>query len=164
MRKGKGRKAKLSYLANALMENRNGLVIGADVRHATGTGERDGALALVDEHLYTGATLGADKGYDVHDFVEQLEERGIRPHIARNTNGRRSAIDGRAARSKGYAASIKVRKRIEQSFGWTKTVGALRKLPRIGLARVDAWVHWNFAACNLIRIGGVGEWWDPSPT
>jgi len=164
MRKGKGREAKLSYLANALMENRNGLVIGADVRHATGTGERDGALALVDAHLYTGATLGADKGYDVHDFVEQLEERGIRPHIARNTKGRRSAIDGRAARSKGYAASIKVRKRIEQSFGWAKTVGALRKLPRIGLAKVNAWVHWNFAAYNLIRIGGVGEWWDPSPT
>lgn len=164
MRKGKGREAKLSYLANALMENRNGLVIGADVRHATGTGERDGALALVDEHLYTGATLGADKGYDVHDFVEQLEERGIRPHIARHTKGRRSAIDGRAARSKGYAASIKVRKRIEQSFGWAKTIGALRKLPRIGLAKVNAWVHWNFAAYNLIRIGGVGEWWDPSPT
>lgn len=164
MRKGNGREAKLSYLANALMENRNGLVIGADVRHATGTGERDGALALVDEHLYTGATLGADKGYDVHDFVEQLEARGIRPHIARNTKGRRSAIDGRAARGKGYIASIKVRKRIEQSFGWAKTVGALRKVPLIGLAKVSAWVHWNFAAYNLIRIGGIGEWWNPSPT
>lgn len=108
--------------------------------------------------------MGADKGYDVHDFVEQLEERGIRPHIARHTNGRRSAIDGRAARGKGYLASIKVRKRIEPSFGWAKTIGALRKLPRIGLAKVNAWVHWNFAAYNLIRIGGVGEWWDPSPT
>ena len=72
IRKGKGKEAKLSYLANTLMENRNGLLIGVDVRHATGTGERDGALALCDAHLRRGATLGGDKGYDVHDFVEQL--------------------------------------------------------------------------------------------
>lgn len=165
MRKGQGREAKLSYLANALMENRNGLLIGIDVRHATGTGERDGALDLVDDHLKEGDTLGADKGYDVEAFVEALKARGIRAHIARNTsNGRRSAIDGRTARNQGYAISLQVRKRIEQGFGWVKTIGDLRKLPLIGLAKVNAWVHWNFAAYNLIRMGGVAEWWNPSPT
>lgn len=126
---------------------------------------REGALALVDAHLACGATLGADKGYDVQDFVEQLAMRGIKAHIARNTShGRHSAIDARTARGKGYAMSLKVRKRIEQCFGWAKTVGDLRKLPLVGLAKVNAWVHWNFAAYNLIRLGGIGEWWCPSPT
>lgn len=164
MRKGKGKEAKLSYLANNLMENRNGLVIGIDVRHASGTGERDGALDLADAHLKRGDTLGADKGYDTHEFVAALEQRGITPHIARNTNGRRSAIDGRSARSNGYAMSMQVRKRIEQGFGWVKTIGGLGKLPRVGLPRVRGWVAWNFAAYNLIRLGGIGDWWNPSPT
>ncbi len=165
LRKGKGREAKLCYLANTLMENRNGLLIGVDVRHATGTGERDGALELIDAHLKAGDTLGADKGYDVEDFVEELKRRGVRPHIARNTtNGRTSAIDRRSANGKGYKMSLQVRKRIEQGFGWVKTVGDLRKLPLRGLAKVSAWAHWNFAAYNLIRIGGIGEWWNPSPT
>ncbi|MBD8871205.1 IS5 family transposase, partial [Rhodanobacter sp. DHB23] len=97
-RKGNGQQARLAYLANALMENRSGLLVGVDVRHASGTGERDGALTLVDAHLSPGATLGADKGYDVRDFVEQLARRGIKAHIARNTShGRRSAIDARTA-------------------------------------------------------------------
>jgi transposase len=164
-RKGKGQAARLAYLANALMENRHGLLVGVDIRHATGTGEREGALALVDAHLSPGATLGADRGYDVQDFVEQLRRRGIVPHIARHTaNGRRSAIDARTARCRGYAISLQVRKRIEQSFGWVKTIGDLRKLPLIGLAKVNAWAHWNFAAYNLIRLGGIGQWWNPSPT
>ena len=137
IRKGKGKEAKLSYLANTLMENRNGLLIGVDVRHATGTGERDGALELVDAHLKAGDTLGADKGYDIEDFVAALHRRGIRPHIARNTtNGRTSAIDGRSANGNGYEMSQQVRKRIEQGFGWVKTVGDLRKLPLRGLAKV----------------------------
>jgi len=165
LRKGNGREAKLCYLANTLMENRNGLLIGVDVRHATGTGERDGALELVDAHLKEGDALGADKGYDTQEFVEELKRRGIQPHIARNTsNGRSSAIDGRSANGNGYKMSLKVRKRIEQGFGWVKTVGDLRKLPLRGLAKVSAWTHWNFAAYNLIRIGGIGEWWNPSPT
>jgi transposase len=164
-RKGKGQAARLAYLANALMENRHGLLIGVDVRHATGTGEREGALALVDAHLSPGSTLGADRGYDVQDFVEQLRRRGIVPHIARNTaNGRHSAIDAPSTRRRGYAISLQVRKRIEQSFGWVKTIGDLRKLPLVGLAKVNAWAHWNFAAYNLIRLGGIGQWWSPSPT
>ena len=164
IRKGKGKEAKLSYLVNSLMENRHGLIVGLDVRHASGTGERDGALDLVDRHLESGDTLGADKGYDTHDFVAALKQRGIAPHIARNTNGRRSAVDGRAARGKGYAMSQQVRKRIEQGFGWAKTIGGLRKLPVVGLDKVRGWVAWNFAAYNLIRLGGINGWWNPSPT
>ena len=164
MRKSKGQEAKLSYLANSLMENRNGLIVGIDVRHASGTGERDGALDLTDAHLKRGDTLGADKGYDTREFVDALQQRGIKPHMARNTSGRRSAIDARCARSHGYAMSMQVRKRIEQGFGWVKTIGGLGKLPLVGLARVRGWVAWNFAAYNLIRIGGIGEWWNPSPT
>lgn len=163
-RKGKGQAARLSYLANTLMENRNGLIVGVDVRHASGTGERDGALELVKAHLMRGATLGADKGYDVQGFVEQLAEHGISAHIARNTKGRRSAIEARMARTRGYAMSQQVRKRIEQGFGWVKTVGSLRKLPLVGLTQVRSWVSWNFAAYNLIRLGGIGLWWNPSPT
>ena len=101
----------------------------------------------------------------MHDFVDPLKQRGIKAHIARNTaNGRRSAIDARTAGGKGYAISLQARKRIEQAFGWTQTIGDLCKLPRIGLAKVSAWVHWNFAAYNLIRLGGIGEWWQLSPT
>lgn len=164
-RKGKGKEAKLSYLANTLMENRNGLLVAVDVRHASGIGERDGALDLLAAAgVKRGATLGGDKGYDTHDFVAALKERGIKPHIARSIKGRRSAIDGRAARGKGYAMSLQIRKRIEQGFGWTKTIGGLRKLPLVALSNVRGWVVWNFAAYNLIRLGGIAEWWDPSPT
>lgn len=164
VRKGKGKEARLSYMANAMMENRNGLLVGVDVRHASGTAELDGALALADDHLREGVTLGADKGYDVKAFVQTLQQRGIAPHIARNTNGRRSAIDGRRAKGTGYAMSLQRRKRIEQSFGWVKTIGGLRKLPLVGIDAVRSWVTWTFAAYNLIRIGGIAEWWNPSPT
>ena len=118
IRKGKGKEAKLSYLANALMENRNGLLVAVDVRHANGTGERDGALALLTAaEVKRGATLGADKDYDTQEFVAALKQRGITPHIARHAKGRRSAIDRRAAKGKGYAMSLQIRKRIEQGFG-----------------------------------------------
>jgi IS5 family transposase len=139
-RKGKGKEAKLSYLANALMENRNGLLVAVDVRHASGTGERDGALdLLIAAGAKRGATLGADKGYDTQDFLAALKELGIKPHIARSIKGRRSAIDGRAARGKGYAMSLQIRKRIEQGFGWIKTIGGLRKLPLVALSNVRGW-------------------------
>lgn len=122
-------------------------------------------MELVSRRLPSDATLGADKVYDLRAFGEAIKRRGIRAHIARHTtNGRRSAIDGRTARGKGYAMSQQVRKRIEQAFGWVKTIGDLRKLPVVGLAKVRAWATWNFAAYNLIRIGGTGGWWNPSPT
>ncbi len=165
IRNGKGKEAKLSYLVNVLMENRHSLLVAVDVRHASGTGERDGALDLLaSADVKMGATLGADKGYDTQDFVAALKQRGIKPHIARHTRGRRSAIDGRSARSKGYTMSLQIRKRIEQGFGQIKTIGSLRKLPIIGLPAVRGWVTWTFAAYNLIRLGSIGEWWNPSPT
>ncbi|WP_046657413.1 IS5 family transposase [Lysobacter capsici] len=165
VRKSSGHQARLGYLANVLMENRNGLLIGVDVRIASGTGERDGALALLDAAgVGVGASLGADRGYDTREFVNSLLARGIAPHIARHISRRRSAVDGRTAHSRGYAMSQQARKRIEQGFGWVKTVGDLRKLPVVGLARVRAWATWNFAAYNLIRLGGIGGWWTPAPT
>lgn len=165
MRKGKGKEAKLSYQASTLMENRNGLLVAVDVRHATGTSERDAALAMLDaRRIGKGATLGADKGYDTRDFVQALKDRGIKTHIARNQSGRKSTVDGRTARGKGYAISQQVRKRIEQGFGWVKTIGGLRKLRNIGLPKVTGMVTWTFAAYNLIRMGGIGDWWQPAPT
>lgn len=165
MRKGKGKEAKLSYQANTLMENRHGLLVGVDVRHATGTSEREGALELIDEMLLgAGCTLGADKAYDTEEFVKAVRARGIKPHFARNTSGRRSAIHHRTATGKGYAISQQIRKQIEQGFGWGKTIGGLRKLMRRGLRVVKAHVAWVFAAYNLIRIGGIEAWWEPAPT
>jgi transposase len=165
MRKGKGKEAKLSYQASTLMENRHGLLVAVDVRHATGTSERDAALAMLDERrIGEGATLGADKGYDTREFVQALKDRGIKTHIARNQSGRRSAVDGRTARGKGYAIRQQVRKRIEQGFGWAKTIGGLRKLRNVGLPKVRGMATWTFAAYNLIRMGGIGDWWVPAPT
>lgn len=107
---------------------------------------------------------GADKGYDTHAFVAALHDWGIQPHIARKTAGRRSAISDDIAATAGYAISQQIRKRIEQPFGWTKTFGGLRKLMHIGLSDVKAWTLWVFATYNLIRIGGLEEWWEPAPT
>ena len=165
IRKGKGKEAKLSYLANALMENRNGLLVAVDVRHASGTGERDGALDLLTAAgVKRGATLGADKGYDTQDFVAAL--RTARDQAAHRPQ--HATVDAAPSTThrprKGYAMSQKVRKRIEQGFGWIKTIGGLRKLPLVALPTVRGWVTWTFAAYNLIRLGGIGEWWDPSPT
>ena len=165
-RKGHGKEAKLSYSAHALMENRNGLLVGLQVDMADGYAERRSALELLDEHL-PGArriTVGADKAYDTQTFVKEVRARGIKPHFARNTTGRRSAIHHITARSKGYAISQQVRKRIEQGFGWSKTIGGLRNLTRRGLDVVKAHVTWTFAVYNLIRIGGIEQWWEPAPT
>lgn len=164
-RKGAGKEAKLSYQASVLMENRNGLAVALDVRTASGTAECDAALDLIDEmQLGADCSLGADKGYDWASFVEALTKRKIKPHIARNTTRRRSAVPTRVARTKGYAKSQTVRKRIEQIFGWVKTIGGLRKLTRVGLPAVRGHVAFAFAAYNLVRLGGMEGWWDPAPT
>ncbi|MGH6820770.1 MAG: transposase, partial [Methylocella sp.] len=97
-------------------------------------------------------TLGADRGYDAADFVEELREFNVRPHVARNTNGRRSAIDGRTTRHAGYVASQRIRKRIEEAFGWIKTVAGLRKTKLRGLAKVDWAFTFAAAAYNLVRL------------
>jgi hypothetical protein len=135
---GKGKEAKLAFMGHALMENRNGLVVGAVATRASGHAERLAALALIRPHAEPPqpVTLGADKGHDSADFVEELREQAVTPHLAQNPNGRRSAIDGRTTRHPGYAIS----QRIEEVFGWAKTVAGLRKMRHRGLPKVD----WQF--------------------
>ena len=153
-RKGPGKEAKLSFMGHALMENRNGLVVGAVATRASGHAERLAALALIGPHgeRPQPITLGADKGYDSADFVMELRERAVTPHLAQNQNGRRSAIDGRTTRHAGYQVSIRIRKRIEEAFGWAKTIAGLRKMRHRGLPKVD----WQFVlamtAYNLVRL------------
>lgn len=131
-KKAEGEKARLGYLGHALMENRNGLVVDAETTHATGTAEREAAKATVARTVTkTGGSLGADKAYDVPEFVEALRKRGVTPHVAQKAKG--SGIDRRTTRHAGYATSLKTRKRVEEMFGWGKTVGSLRK------ARFGGW-------------------------
>lgn len=159
-RKADGQSSRMAFMGHVLMENRNGLVVGAVVTQATGTAEREAALTLVDGLNAKGRiTLGADKAYDVRDFVRDLRTRKVTPHIARNeqmtedgTLRRRSAIDGRTTRHPGYAVSLRIRKRIEEVFGWAKTTGGLRKTRHKGTDRVD-WVFTLTAdAYNLVRL------------
>lgn len=159
-RKGNGKESRLCYMGHALMENRNGLAVGGDVTHATGTAEREAALALVEKHRKgrRRITLGADKGYDVTAFVEALQEQSVTPHIAINGcetktgKRRKTAIDKRTTRHSGYAVSQIVRKRIEEIFGWIKTTGGLAKLKVQGLAKVRAAFTMALVAYNLVRI------------
>jgi IS5 family transposase len=152
-RKGKGKEAKLSYSGHVLMENRNGLVVDAAVLPATGTAERDAALAMAAELPGDGrVTLGGDKNYDTAAFVEELRNLHVTPHVAQNNNGRRSAIDQRTTRHPGYVISQQKRKRVEEIFGWLKTVGGLRKLRHRGLDRVEWTFTFAVAAYNLVRL------------
>jgi transposase len=147
--------AKLCYVASALMENRHGLIVDTEVEHATGTAERDSALAMLERmpHREGDRTVGADKHYDTKDFVEGCRTRGFLPHVAQNITAlRKSAIDARTTSHPGYEASQRRRKLVEQSFGWTKTVGLLGKLRHRGKARVQ-WVYaFTAAAYNLVRL------------
>ena len=146
--------AKLCYVASALMENRNGLIVDTEVEHATGTAERDSALAMLERQpkRKKRRTLGADKLYDTKDFVAGCRERGFTPHVAQNKNGRSSAIDGRTTRHDGYRVSQRKRKLVEQGFGWDKTVGLLDKLRHRG-KKLVSWVYtFTSAAYNLIRL------------
>jgi transposase len=153
-RKGRGKEAKLCFIGHALMENRNGLVVGAVATKASGHAERLAALHLMEPHggRATAVTLGADKAYDTADFVMECREAGITPHLAQNTAGRRSAIDGRTTRHAGYAISQVIRKRIEEAFGWSKSIAGLGKLHHRGLPKVDWQFTFAMAAYNLIRL------------
>jgi transposase len=152
-RKGRGKEARLCHMGHLLMENRHGLIVDALVTPASGTAEREAALAMLGRQ--TGrhpATLGADKAYDVAGFVAAVRGLKVTPHVAQNTAGRRSAIDGRTTRHAGYGVSQRVRKRIEEGFGWIKTVGGLRKTRHRGTARVGWLFTLTAAACNLVRL------------
>jgi transposase len=156
-KKSEGDKSRLCYLSHALMENRNGLVVDAETTHATGTAEREAAKTMVKRTISkAGATLGADKGYDVAEFVEALRQARVTPHVAQKEKG--SAIDGRTTRHAGYAVSLRIRKRVEEIFGWSKTVGGLRKTHFRGLAKVKAQTLFTFAAYNLTRMAKIMGW------
>jgi transposase len=152
-RKGPGMEAKLCFIGHALMENRSGLVVDARLTRVSGHAERLAALEMIAPFADRprAITLGADRGYDAADFVEELRTKNIRPHVARNTSGRRSAIDRRTTRHPGYVASLRIRKRIEETFGWIKTVAGLRQTKLRGLAKVDWAFTFAAAAYNLIR-------------
>jgi hypothetical protein len=140
-------------MGHLLMENRHGLIVGATLTPATGTAEREAALAMLGRQPGRHrATLGADKAYDVADFVAALRALNVTPHVAQNTSGRRSAIDGRTTRHPGYALSQRIRKRIEEAFGWIKTCGGLRQTRHRGTPRVGWMFTLTAAACNLIRL------------
>ncbi len=159
-RKGRGQESKLCYAAHALMENRNGLIVGFAVTEATGRCEREAALDLLDRHRPQGSrrrTLGADRGYDTRQFVADCRERRVTPHVTQNVSGRRSAIDRRTTRHEGYAVSQVVRRRIEEIFGWMKTVGGFRRTRFKGRRRTDFAGTMVAAAYNLLRIARLAN-------
>jgi transposase len=152
-KKGAGKEAKLSYSGHVLMENRNGLVAEVEVLQANGTAERDAALVMIEKIPGDQpVTVGADKAYDTKDFVEEARNMNATPHVAQNNKGRTSAIDGRTTRHPGYAVSQQKRKRLEEIFGWMKTVGGMRKLRHRGLQLVGWMFTFAAAAYNLVRI------------
>ena len=152
-KKAPGAAAMLCFMGHTLMENRNGLVVQAELTHADGHGERKAALEMINRHSPGSTrrlTLGADKGYDSADFVADLRRMVVTPHVAQKA--RHSAIDGRTTRHLGYALSQRRRKKIEEPFGWAKTVGGMSQTVHRGLDRVCAQFTMTMAACNLARL------------
>jgi transposase len=153
-RKGPGKEAKLSYSGNLLVENGNGLIVDAEVFQANGTAERDAALVMMEKLPGTKAvTVGGDKGFDTRGFVAECRNLGVTPHVAQNhARAGGSAIDARTTRHGGYKISQKKRKRIEECFGWLKTVAGLRKVRHRGVCKVDWIFTFACAAYNLVRM------------
>jgi transposase len=153
-RKGSGKEAKLSYNGNLLTENRNGLIVNTEVFQANGTAERDAALIMLEQIPGTRrVTVGADKGYDTKDFISECRHLKVTPHVAQNVNRNGgSAIDGRTARHEGYAISQRKRKRIEECFGWLKTIALMRKVRHRGIEKVGWVFTFAAAAYNLVRM------------
>ena len=152
-RKSKGSEAKMSYLGHALMENRHGLLVDTMVIIADGTAERDAAVLMASQISgVKQVTLGGDKNYDTQELVRDLREMKVTPHVAQNNTNRRSAVDGRTTQHPGYAISQKKRKRIEESFGWMKTIGMLKKVKLRGLEKVSWLFTFVAAVYNLYRL------------
>jgi transposase len=159
-KKGPGREAKLSFAGHLLMENRHGLAVGVLVTPATGTAEREAAVTMLKQlrrrHLTRRLTLGADKAFDTADFVEDLRDLKVTPHVAQNITAQRgSRIDGRTVSQAGYAISQRLRKRIEEIFGWLKAVAGGRKLRYRGVKRNQLWADMATTAFNLVRLGNL---------
>lgn len=153
-RKGPGMEARLCFIGHTLMENRSGLIVDTRLTSADGHAERIAALSMIEPRADRpkAISVGADKAYDTEDFVNELRSMNVRAHVARNTNGRRSSIDGRTTRHAGYGRSQKIRKRIEEGFGWIKTVGGLRKTRFKGRDKVGWAFALTAAAYNLVRL------------
>jgi hypothetical protein len=140
------------------MESGNGLVVDTRLTSATGRAEREAALEMVSNLSgWKRLTLGADKGYDTEDFIDNLRQLNVTPHVAQNNKGRRSAIDHRTVRHAGYAVSQRMRKRVEEIFGWIKTIGNLRKTRHRGRERVAWMFTFTAAAYNLVRMRNLLE-------
>lgn len=156
-KKSKGSEARISYLGHTLMENRNGLIVGARISHATGTAERETALELL--ATLPGEqrkTVGADKNYDTGDFISQCRTIKITPHVAQNEKRPGgSAIDKRTTRHEGYQASMKIRKRVEEPFGWGKTIGPIRQIMVRGLDKANQVFNLTFIGWNLRRMVNI---------
>lgn len=158
LKKGKGKEAKLCFMGHALMENRNGLVVDSRLSEANGRAEWEAALEMVENLPGTNRiTVGADKGYDVPVFVDGLRENRATPHVAQKEKG--TAIDGRTTRHEGYQVSLRIRKRVEEIFGWLKTVAGLRKTRHRGLNLVGWMFEFAMAAYNLVRMRNI--LWSP---
>lgn len=153
-RKGKGKETKLCFIGHGLMENYHGLLVDACLTLADGHAERVAALHMIEPRADrpTAITLGADKAYDAEDFVNELRSMNVTPHVAQNTRGRSSAIDGRTTRHGGYAVSQRLRKRIEEAFGWIKTIAGQEKSRFRGRDRVGWAFTFAAAAYNLVRL------------
>jgi hypothetical protein len=153
-KKGKGKEAKLCFMGHGLMENRHGLLVDAYLTEASGYAERVAALHMIEPFTERtqAITLGADKAYDTKDFVKDLRSMKVTPHVAQNINGRRSAIDGRTTRHSGYGISLRIRKRIEEAFGWIKTVAGQDKTKFRGRDRVGWAFTFAAAAYDLVRL------------
>jgi transposase len=153
-RKGPGKEAKLSYMGHTVMENRNGLIVKAAASHATGKAEREVAANLLsDLSGMKKRTVGADKNYDTAGFVADCRAMNITPHVARNdTRNGGSAIDGRTSRHAGYAISQRSRKRVEEPFGWGKTIGLIRQMKVRGLSKVNGVFLMTMIGWNLTRM------------
>jgi transposase len=161
-RKGRGKEARLCYAGHTLVENRNGLIVEAELTQATGTAEREAGLRLLGRarrRRRGRLSVGADKGYDTAGFVAGVRELGATPHVARKK--RYSAIDERTSRHESYAMSLRRRKLIEQGYGWMKVVGGLRKLRHRGKVKVAALFTFSCAAYNLVRLRTLLA--EPSP-
>lgn len=157
-RKGKTKESKLCYQGHTLMENRSGLIVKTQVTTASGTSEREAAKTMVKKLPRTTRriTLGGDKGYDTADFVKELRSLKITPHVAQNDTNRKSAIDGRTTKHPNYAVSQKIRKRIEEGFGWMKTIGRIRKTMYRGIEKIGWQLALHAVAYNLVRMKNLG--------
>jgi len=158
-RKGRGKEAKLCFMGHGLMENCNGLLVDACLTGADGHAERIAALHMIEPcaERPRPITLGADKPYDTADFVNELRTLKVTLHVAQNERGRTSAVDGRTTRHAGYGISQRIRKRIEEAFGWMKTVGGQAKTRFRGIDRVGLVFTFAATAYNLIRLPKLSE-------